>query len=62
METLIHESVIRVYIQNTKNRKMIFTSNQHLCLYPNELKFEPTTCQLIGHLMNLSDVLSCSAN
>ena len=41
---------------------MIFMSNQHLCLYPNELKFEPTTCQLIGHLMNLSDVLSCSAN
>ena len=31
---------------------MIFMSNQHLCLYPNELKFEPTICQLINHLMN----------
>ena len=37
-------------------------SNQHLCLYPNELKFELTTCQLTAHLMNLSGVLSCSAN
>ena len=37
-------------------------SNPHLCLYPNELKFEPSTCQLIDHLMNLSDILSFSAN
>ena len=42
--------------------EMIFMSNQHLGLYPNELKFEPSTCQLINHLMNLSDILSCPAN
>ena len=45
-------------------REMIFMSNHCLCLYPNELKFEPlhATCQLISHLMNLSDILSCTAN
>ena len=26
-------------------------SNQYLCLYPNELKFEPSTSQLINHPM-----------
>ena len=30
--TLIHQSIIRVYVQNIKNRKMIFMSHQHLCL------------------------------
>ena len=65
--TLICESIIKVYIQNIvkdlcKNRKIIFTSNQCLCLCSNELKFESTTCQLISHLMNLSDVLSCPVN
>ena len=39
---------IKIYIQNlvkmynsNKHIEMIFTSNQHLSLYPNELKFEP---------------------
>ena len=44
---------------------MTFTSNQHLCLGFKEFKFEPlhpSTCQLINHLMNLSDILSCLAN
>ena len=27
--------------ESNKCREMIFTSNQYLCLYPNELKFEP---------------------
>ena len=42
--TLFHESIIKVYIQNiTKyiypkdSRKIIFTSNQYLCIYPNKL-------------------------
>ena len=48
--------------KSNKCREMIFMSNQHLCFYPNELKFEPSTCQLINHLMNLPDILSCSAN
>ena len=26
--------------KSNKHREMIFISNQHLCLYPNELKFE----------------------
>ena len=48
--------------KSNKCREIIFTPNQHLCLYPNELKFKPSTCQLINHLMYLSDILSCSAN
>ena len=70
--TLIHDSIIKVYIQNFDNRmyksnerkKTRFMSNQCLCLLPNELekKFKPLTCQLISHLMNISDILSCSTN
>ena len=41
--TLIHESIVKIYIQNIKDRKMIFMSNQQLCLNLNELKFELTT-------------------
>ena len=70
--TLIHESVIKVYIQNFYNRiykskerkKIRFMSNQYLCLFPYEpkKKFKPPTCQLISHPMNISDILSCSTN
>ena len=42
--TFYHSSVYpkfyKMYKSN-KYREMIFTSNHHLCLYPNELKFEP---------------------
>ena len=43
---------------------MGFTSNQYLCLFPNEpeKKFKPSTCQLMNHLMNILDILSCSTN
>ena len=39
-------------------------SNQYLCLSPNEpeKKFKSSTCQLISYLMNISDILSCTAN
>ena len=35
-------------------------SNQYLCLFPNEpvKKLKSSTCQLITHLMNISDILS----
>ena len=61
----------KIYIQkfyqmykSNKYSQMIFTSYHLLCLHPNKLKFEPlhATHQLISHLMNLSDILSCTAN
>ena len=71
-KNFIHESVIKVYIQNYDNRmyksnerkKIRFIFNQYLCLFPNEpeKKLKPSTCQLITHLMNISDILSCSNN
>ena len=43
---------------------MGFMSNQYPCLFPNEpeKKFKLSICQLINHLMNISDILSCSTN
>ena len=50
--------------KSSERKEIGFTSNQFLCLFPNELKkkFKPPTCQLISHLMNISDILSCSTN
>ena len=50
--------------KSNERKKIRFTSNQYLCLFPNEpeKKFKPPTCQLISHLMSISDILSCSTN
>ena len=50
--------------KSNERKKIRFMSYQPLCLIPNELEkeFKPPTCQLISHLMNISDILSCSTN
>ena len=50
--------------KSNERKEIRFMSNHPLCLVPNELekKIKPPTCQLIRHLMNISNILSCSTN